>query len=37
MRKWIWKILEMWRCKCGAEWPDDKNFCMYCDREKPIR
>ena len=25
-----------WICKCGNHVPDDRNFCMYCDRERPI-
>ena len=24
-----------WRCKCGNELPDDRNFCVQCDRERP--
>lgn len=26
-----------WTCKCGKQIEDDRNFCMYCDRERPIR
>lgn len=25
-----------WTCKCGKIISDDRNFCMYCDREKPL-
>ncbi len=25
-----------WQCKCGKLIPNDRNFCMYCDREKPF-
>lgn len=25
-----------WQCKCGNLVSNDRNFCMYCDREKPI-
>ena len=25
-----------WKCKCGNTVPDDRNFCVQCDREKPL-
>jgi hypothetical protein len=25
-----------WVCVCGQTRPDDTNFCMYCDRERPL-
>lgn len=31
----IGKPLE-WKCKCGNTVPDDRNFCVQCDRERPI-
>jgi len=33
----IVKLFELnWVCKCGKVIADDRNFCMYCDRERPI-
>ena len=28
-------IIHSWTCKCGKVLADDRNFCMYCDRERP--
>ncbi len=25
-----------WKCKCGNTVPDDRNFCVQCDRERPL-
>ena len=37
MFKKMRKLFEIyWKCKCGATIADDRNFCMYCDRERPI-
>jgi hypothetical protein len=29
-------IFRSWVCKFGKVISDDRNFCMYCDRERPI-
>lgn len=31
----ISKFTDIWTCKCGNTLPDDRNFCVQCDREKP--
>lgn len=25
-----------WKCKCGNTVPDDRNFCIQCERERPF-
>ena len=31
------KFFELnWVCKCGNVLDDDRNFCVQCDRERPL-